>query len=422
MPIRSPLFVSLALGCLAAGCTKPTDGSATQAPREAAPQSARPAVGTPPEPAPANTKTALDVAARAGATARRAKELLGKLLEPASRAFGLLREDKANQGTIKGGIIKAMRWTSVEDLLDDMVAELSVGRAGAARARIRTLDAARDALTRRDAEIQEALLTAQSEGQQGIVDGLLQASREDFEAELQANAATRERLQQQAAEERARFVEEMRDLGLDFDDQKAQRLLATATGDDFVQLCVVVDTMRDVVVQLQNLASKSGSGEAAQRYYGVYIVLVKAVERLHTDFVARIDDTLLPQLNDLAQRAKKLIEEIDDVIANGGDAQLGRNNQKANRLTIRATGVYKQFLRQQAVAVRARAAALAVTLADAETTYATMEISNEVTAMIRDGLQILQALDQLQLPPLTGFENKDLRDELDRLTTQLNKG
>ena len=150
--------------------------------------------------------------------------------------------------------------------------------------------------------------------------------------------------------------------------------------------------------------------------------MVKAVERLHTDFVARIDDTLLPQLNDLAQRAKKLIEEIDDVIANGADAQLGRNNQKANRLTIRATGVYKQFLRQQAVAVRARAAALAVTLADAETTYATMEISNEVTAMIRDGLQILQALDQLQLPPLTGFENKDLRDELDRLTTQLNKG
>ena len=422
MQICSLLFVSLTLGIFAVGCTKPTDGSATQAPSEAAPQNARSAVGTPPETAPANTKTALDVAARAGAATRRAKELLGKLLEPASRAFGLLREDKANQGTITGGIVKAMRWTSVEDLLDDMVAELSVGSAGEIRARIRTIEATSNALTRRDAEIREALLTARSEDQQGIVDGLLQSSREDFEAELQANAAARERLQRQTAEERARFVEEMLGLGLDFDDQKAQRLLATATGDDFVQLCVVVDAMRDVVVQLQNLASKSGSGEAAQRYYGVYIVLVKAVERLHTDFVARIDDTLLPQLDDLAQRAKKLIGDIDDVIANGGDTQLGRNNQKANRLTIRATDVYKQFLRKQADAVRTRAAALAVTLADAETTYATMEISNEVTAMIRDGLQILQALDQLQLPPLTGFENKDLRDELDRLTTQLNNG
>ena len=422
MQICSLLFVSLSLGILAAGCTKPTDESATQASVDAAPQSASPAVGAPPEPGPANTTTAIDLAARAGATTRRAKELLGKLLDPASRAFGLLRKDKANQGSITGGIIRAMRWTSVEDLLDDMVAELSVGSAGDVRARIRAIEAADSALTRRDAEIREALLTAKSEEQQGIVDGLLQSSREDFEAELQANAAARERLQRQTAEERARFVEEMRGLGLDFDDQKAQRLLATATGDDFVQLCVVVDAMRDVVVQLQDLASTSGSGEAAQRYYGVYIVLVKAVERLHTDFVARINDTLLPQLDDLAQRAKKLIGDIDDVIANGGDAQLGRNNQKANRLTIRATDVYKQFLRKQADAVRTRAAALAVTLADAETTYATMEISNEVTAMIRDGLQILQALDQLQLPPLTGFENKDLRDELDRLTTQLNKG
>jgi hypothetical protein len=45
-----------------------------------------------------------------------------------------------------------------------------------------------------------------------------------------------------------------------------------------------------------------------------------------------------------------------------------------------------------------------------------------VAAMIRDGLQILKSLEQLQLPPFTGFENQDLRAELDRLTVQLGKG
>ena len=420
MQIHSLFFFLLLPVSIAAGCAQPGDDAtppATTTSTSAPPaQPAEPASATPPPPS-----SDQGVTARARATAQHAKELLGKLLAPASQAFSLLREDKANKGTIKGGIVKAMRWTTVEDLLDTMVAELGSEGAGEVRAKIRAIGAEIDALTRRDAEIQEAMLTAKSEDQQGIVDGLLKSSREDLEAELQANAASRQRLQRRASEERGRFVEEMRKLGLQFDDEKAQRLLATATGDDFVNLCVVVDTMRDVVVQLQELASKSGSGEAAQRYYGVYIVMIKAVERLHTDFVTRIDDTLIPQLDLLAQRAEQLIDEIEDVIAKGGDADLGRKNQKANRLTIRATGVYKTFLKQQAVDVRARAAALAVTLADAETTYATMEVSNEVTAMIRDGLQILQSLDQLQLPPLTGFENKDLRDELDRLTTQLNK-
>jgi hypothetical protein len=403
MPLRALQASLFAAALLLTACGQPTlDTSDSQA-----------ASTTQPSPG---------LAARAKKGAHQVKELLGQLLVPATSAFTLLQEDKQNEGTLKGGFVKALRWTSVEDLLDELVVQLGSSGAGEVRAKIRAIGAQLDALTKRDAEIREALLTAKSEEQQGVVDGFLKSSREDLEAELSDNGAQRDRLRARAAEARGRFVQEMRLLGLQFDDDKAQNLLATATGDDFVQLCVVVDTMRDVVVQLQDLASTSDSGEAAQRYYGVYIVLLKAIEQLHQDFVARIDDTLIPQLDQLARRAEDLIGQIDDVIAQGGDVALGRNNQKANRLTIRATGVYKTFLKQQAADVRQRLAALSVSLADAETTYATMEVSNEVTAMIRQGLQILQSLDQLQLPPLMGFENQDLRQELDRLTLHLNQG
>ena len=357
-----------------------------------------------------------------GAAVEEARQTLGAILAPASEAFGMLREDAVRDGTMTGGFLKAVRWTSVDDLLDEVLVHLGGVGAGASRERIRQLGTEIEERLRRVAEVREALLTAKPEQRQGVVDGLLASSREDLETELSDHQKRIAELQSRSEAERSRFVQQMRDLGLDFDEGKADTLLATATGDDFVELCVVVSTLRDVVVELQALASQSGRAESAQRYYGVYIVLLKAVERLHADFVRRIEESLLPRLDELAARAEELIGQIEVVIANGGDAALGRKNQEANRLTLRAIGVYRAFLEKQAVSVRQRIAAVASALIDAETTYATMEISAEVAAMIRDGLQILKSLEQLQLPPFTGFENQDLRAELDRLTVQLGKG
>jgi hypothetical protein len=357
-----------------------------------------------------------------GGAVEEAKEALGAILGPASEAFGMLRGDAARDGTVTGGVLKAVRWTSVDDLLDEVLEQLGGVGAGALRARIRQTDTEIEGLRLRVSEVREALLTAKPEQRQGVVDGLLASSREDLETELSDSQKRIAELQNRSKEERGRFVRQMRELGLDFDEEKADTLLATATGDDFVELCVVVSTLRDVVIELQALASQSGRAESAQRYYGVYIVLLKAVERLHANFVERIEKSLLPRLEELAARAEELIGQIEVVIANGGDAELGRKNQEANRLTLRAIGVYRAFLEKQAVSVRQRIAAVASALIDAETTYATMEISAEVAAMIRDGLQILKSLEQLQLPPFTGFENQDLRAELDRLTVQLGKG
>ena len=123
MQIHSLFFFLLVPVSIAAGCAQPGDDAtppATTTSTSAPPaQPAEPASATPPPPS-----SDQGVTARARATAQHAKELLGKLLAPASQAFSLLREDKANKGTIKGGIVKAMRWTTVEDLLDAMVAEL----------------------------------------------------------------------------------------------------------------------------------------------------------------------------------------------------------------------------------------------------------------------------------------------------------
>lgn len=356
------------------------------------------------------------------AVPERDREMLGRILEPAASAFSMLQADRESEGTLTGGVVKVVRWTTVEDLLDEMVSALGSDGAGRALAGIRKTGVDIRSRLERESEIREKLLTAKPGERQGVVDGLLTASREDLQAELADIQAQVVELELQSKAARQSFILEMQKLGLDFDERKADNLLATATGDDFVELCVVVGAMRDAVIQLQQLASESRGADAAERYYGVYIVLLKAVEQVHGDFVKRVDDTLLPRLDELESRASALIEQIEGVIARGGDEALGRRNQEANRLTIRAIHVYRTFLRKQSETVEKRSAALALAIEDAQATYSTIELSNQVASMIRDGLQMLQALEQLQLPPLTGFENHDLRQELDRLTLQLGRG
>jgi hypothetical protein len=46
-------------------------------------------------------------------------------------------------------------------------------------------------------------------------------------------------------------------------------------------------------------------------------------------------------------------------------------------------------------------------------------LSSEVTKIMKEGSQNLAALMQLEVPPLAGFENAELRAEFERLTKKI---
>ncbi|MEO0652946.1 MAG: hypothetical protein AAFZ65_19885, partial [Planctomycetota bacterium] len=56
---------------------------------------------------------------------------------------------------------------------------------------------------------------------------------------------------------------------------------------------------------------------------------------------------------------------------------------------------------------------------DAINTYDTVRVSSQVAEILRDSLNDLDALLELEVPKLRGFDNRELQEEFSRLTDEL---
>ena len=350
----------------------------------------------------------------------RARNLFGPVIEPLKEAAEAYEEHDTLEESTWFGKDQEDNLERINELLDDAMLVLGVSELADTRQELRTLEAEIAALEQQLIEDREARLGAPDEEEMGRVEQVLEKSRQEYDQRIadaeHGIADRRERI----AELHTTFVRQMRGIGVEIDLEAAKSLLSTVTGDDFVEMCVVFDNVRGVTVQLQELTEESGESlEAAKRYYGSYVVLIRLMDRLQKDFVRRIVEEMIPRLEDYATEAALLIDDARENMANGGDPRIGEQNIRSNELTIRATGFYADYLRLQAAEVQARNERLQIDLRDAENTYDTVVLSSEVASLLREGARNFAALAELDVPPLRGFENAELEAEFERLTEKM---
>lgn len=308
----------------------------------------------------------------------------------------------------------------IDDLLDEAIAVLRVSEIETTRAELRRLEGEIDQLEAQRIMDREASVSAPLEQELNQLQRTYTTSREDLDQRIQEAARGIAERRDQTRDLQLEFVRQMNAIGVKLDLTAAQSLLSTVTGDDFVEMCVVFDNVRGVTIQLQELTEKSGESlEAAQRYYGSFVVLIRLMDKVQQDFVRRVTEEMIPRLEELAAEAGRIIQGAEENMARGGDRSIGEQNIRSNQLTIQATGLYVDYLRGQAAEIRARNTGLQISLRDAENTYATVTLSSEVATLLREGQRNFAALLKLDLPSLRGFENAELKAEFEHLTAKM---
>jgi flagellar biosynthesis chaperone FliJ len=308
----------------------------------------------------------------------------------------------------------------IDRLLDEAIEALELSGLEDVRRELRELEGQVDELERRIARDREARISAPRADELNALEDAYTTSVEEYEERIaEAEAAVEER-RARAEELRDRFVDELRAIGVDIDREAAESLLASVSGDDFVQLCVVFDNVRLMTEQLQELTEQSGERlDVARRYYGLYVVLIRIMDRLQRDFVDTVRTERIPKLGELAEAARENIRDAERNMRTGGDREIGLRNVEANRLTIEATRIYTEYLAEQAAEIERQNRALEVRLRDAENTYDTVRVSSQVAEILRESVRDLDALLELEVPKLRGFENRELQEEFLRLTDEL---
>lgn len=351
-----------------------------------------------------------------------AVELWGKVCPQLEDALGLYdkRESAPDKTWNPLGSSKASYQQQIEKILDTVIRILEISGAGECRKEIKALHQAITESQQRIAKRHEQLLSAPPEASLAIWEKPWKRSRESLEESIAAEKRNIADIGRQIGELKERFRNQLQQIGIEVFDGDIDSLLMPVTQDDFVSMAAVVSNISTLTTQLEGLTEKSKElPPQARRYYGMYLLLVYAIDRLQVRFIQEIDHVHLPKLHAFEEEARQNIAEAKNQISGGGPREQLRGNIDAANTTIEACHCLARELRDQKNAVAGENEHTKLMLAAAVNTYKTVRLSLNVAELMSDCRTAFQALRQLRLPRLRTFQNLQLKSEMQRLAERM---
>ena len=302
----------------------------------------------------------------------------------------------------------------IDALLDEAVAILTASPALKYRERIQRLQEEIQASRAAIADYRQRRISAPRES-------AVKKTTEDYDDLIAAREKDIAAAEGKIAALKRQLGQELRGIGLEVSDEQLELLLSTVVGDNMVDLGVVFDNVKAITLQLGALVEQSGEDlQSARRYYGLYVVLLKALSRMHAQIEGAIGERYVPQIDDIIGQAQKLAEETQRLLEESpGRRDLLSANLQAQQLTIQTAGVYRQYLLDQSHQVEQARKELDKDIAAAWNTYETVRVSGELVGLVRSSQQLLDGLMNREVPALRPFENLEMQREIEQLTRRL---
>jgi hypothetical protein len=341
-------------------------------------------------------------------------ELWREVVPKLDRTLALQERQDALPASAWLGPDQASNREAVDALLDEAVDVLSNAPIQDYRRRIRALQTDIEQAHREIDGYRRDRIAAPQES-------LARRTVADYDRAIEARTAQVARDREALGAIQTSFTQELRSMGLSLTDAQIELLLSTVVGDNIVDLGVVFDNVKAVTAQLEKLVQASGEDLAsARRYYGMYVVLLKALARMHTQIEGAINGRYIPQIDGIVARAKGLSAQTRDLQRQSPEkATLLAGNLDAQALTVETAAIYRRYLLEQAQQIAQARDALERDIAAAWNTYETVRVSGELLDLVKSSQHLLAGLMDRQVPTLRPFENQEMRREFEKLTEQL---
>jgi hypothetical protein len=250
----------------------------------------------------------------------------------------------------------------------------------------------------------------------------LTVTREGYENKIKTTREKIEQYESEIADEKKKLVSQFERIGLKLDAEQIDILLESITGDEFIRVSIIFDNAKQFALELESLTEKSDEDlEAAKRYYGVYLMLLKTVDRLQNKFIENVDDEYYPKLAAYAEKAQDNIREAERAIKAGGDREILESNIISNQTTYEAVMLYKQGLAHQKHQMMAANLECKRNIMTAVNTYRTASLSKDVASLLSTSRRAFDAITNLSVPDLKPFENVKIKEAFVEITKDLRK-
>lgn len=215
------------------------------------------------------------------------------------------------------------------------------------------------------------------------------------------------------------FREHLRHIGINVPADTADSYLLPVE-DNIIAMAALISNIGRLTEQLQQLVDPSKEAPSeTKRYYGIYVLLVFAVDRIQTHFVREIDENFLPRLSGYEYDAAQHVESAQSQISNGGPREQLTANIAANRKTIEACRLMAETLQSRRRSVLDENQNVQTLEAAAVNSYRTVCLSFNVAELIGYCESAFRALRELRLPQLRTFQSVRLNDEMRKLAERM---
>jgi len=174
--------------------------------------------------------------------------------------------------------------------------------------------------------------------------------------------------------------------------------------------------------QMRNLQNSGQfSAAIAERYYGSYAMMLRTLRLGHVVYVEKIDKELIPRLQTLQSNLATEVQITRGLLrgaSSASDRQQYQANLDINQRSQSIAKAYIEFLRNRRASITDSIAVLDAQYALAENTFIALNQTQNIGEIVSQ-ISSLEALINLQPPPMVTFESREMLQEFVALTSQL---
>jgi len=247
-------------------------------------------------------------------------------------------------------------------------------------------------------------------------------TRAEYEEAIAALEQDIQNLKQQQEEEVTNMMEAYREMGLSLSEEQVRFYLSSISGSDMMDLSALFENVRILNSQLEELVRKSPDDpEAARRYYGIHVTLIRTMLYAHDQVLNRIDHLYLERINELEKQNNQLMKETRQLIrfSEAEHLTILESSLRTQQVTQEALTLYKQHLQNVRAQVYEGQKALDQRFTVAMNAYQTIRIAATLASEMESAVNDLRALRDMHLPTLIPLNSDALQQKFSEITREL---
>lgn len=307
----------------------------------------------------------------------------------------------------------------IDKLLDEVLEVLGVSGLTEARDEYIALGERIDARRTEIRELREASLSAPAD--KSPLE-FYKKTRETYREEIEALEKDIASLQVRQDDMVRKLRSEYKEMGLELSEEQVRFYLASVSGEDMMALSSVFHNVRDLNLQLEELVRQSPDDpEAARRYYGIHVALIRSMLRAHEVTLENIDERYLIRIDDLDQQNRTLREETRQLIRFAEPDQKGllEASLRTQNVTQDALELYREHLKSVRDRIYEGKKSLDRRYEVAQNAYHTIRISSALASEMQAAVKDLNALRAMHLPDMIPLNDEALQRKFSEITREL---